>query len=193
MSKLSAEALARFDAIAASHVGDDLPGLVAAASRGDQVHVAAFGSLSIGGAPLQRDSLFRISSTTKPITAAATMALIDEGLLRLDESIERLLPELANRQVLRRMDGPLDDTVWANRPITVRDLLTFTFGFGMSVTTDGPTAGSFGWDGGLGTSWLVDPTRDLAMVVLTQVMFSGPDGMQAVHTELRDATRSAST
>jgi CubicO group peptidase (beta-lactamase class C family) len=388
MSELSAEGLAKFSAVAASHIGDDMPGLVALVAHGDQVHVDALGSLSIGGPPARRDSLFRISSTTKPITAAATMALVDDGLLHLDESIDRLLPELANRQVLRRMDGPLDDTDPVTRPVTVRDLLTFTFGFGMvmemfsapepwpvvaaandlllttfgppepakapdpdtwiaalgtlpllaqpgerwlyntsaqvlgvliaraagmpiadvlrtrlfeplgmtdnmfwtpdvdrlatsyaptpdglvvwdkpdgawstppafgdgaagllstvddllkfarlflrggngvlsadsvaqmtqpqltpaqvafgglgsdffadsswgfgtSVTTSGPTAGSFGWDGGLGTSWIVDPVRDLATIVLTQVMFSGPDGMQAVHTELRDAARAA--
>jgi CubicO group peptidase (beta-lactamase class C family) len=131
MSELSAEGLAKFSAVAASHIGDDMPGLVALVAHGDQVHVDALGSLSIGGAPVHRDSLFRISSTTKPITAAATMALVDEGILRLDESIERLLPELANRRVLRRMDGPLDDTVPATRAVTVRDLLTFTFGFGM--------------------------------------------------------------
>ncbi len=386
--ELSAEGLAKFSAVAASHIGDDLPGLVALVAHGNQIHIDALGSLSVGGKPVQRDSLFRISSTTKPITAAATMALVDEGLLDLNEPVDRLLPELANRQVLRRMDGPLDDTVPANRPITVRDLLTFTFGFGMvvemfaapepwpvvaaandlqlttfgppepakapdpdtwiaalgslpllaqpgerwlyntsaqvlgvliaraagmpiadvlrtrlfeplgmtdtafstrdvdrlatsyaptpdglvvwdepsgawstppafgdgaaglvstaedllkfaqlflrggdgvlspesvaqitrpqltpeqlarggmgpdffadsswgfamSVTTDGPTAGSFGWDGGLGTSWIVDPVRDLVTIVLTQVMFSGPDGMQPVHTELRDAARAA--
>jgi CubicO group peptidase (beta-lactamase class C family) len=388
MPALSAEGLAKFSAVAASHIGDDMPGLVALVAHRDQVHADAVGSLSIAGAPVRRDSLFRISSTTKPITATAAMALVDEGLLHLDESIERLLPELADRRVLRRMDGPLDDTIPANRPITVRDLLTFTFGFGMlmemfaapepwpvvtaandlqlttfgppepakapdpdtwiaalgslpllaqpgerwlyntsaqvlgvlvaraagmpfadvlrtrifeplgmtnttfwtsdverlatsyvptpeglvvwdepagawstppafgdgaagllstaddllkfaqlflrggnsvlsaaaveqmthpqltpaqlafgglgpdffadsswgfgmSVTTEGPTAGSFGWDGGLGTSWIVDPVRDLVTIVLTQVMFGGPDGMQAVHTELRDAARAA--
>jgi CubicO group peptidase (beta-lactamase class C family) len=82
---------------------------------------------------VRRDSLFRIASTTKPITGAATMALVDEGLLSLDEPVTRLLPELASPRVLRRMDGPLDDTVAASRDITVRDLLTFTFGFGLHV------------------------------------------------------------
>jgi CubicO group peptidase (beta-lactamase class C family) len=51
--------------------------------------------------------------------------------VRLDEPVDRLLPELAGRQVLKRLDGPLDDTVPANRPITVRDLLTFRMGFGV--------------------------------------------------------------
>ena len=68
---------------------------------------------------------------TKPMTAATILSLIDEGLLDLDGPIEELLPELADRRVLRRADGPLDDTVPALRPITVRDLLTFTWGFGM--------------------------------------------------------------
>jgi CubicO group peptidase (beta-lactamase class C family) len=119
-------------AAAARHVGDeDVPGLVALVAHGDEVHVEALGTLSIGGAPVRRDSLFRIASTTKPITAAVTMALIDEGLIGLDEPVDRLLPELAERRVLRRPDGPLNDTVPATRPITVYDLLTFTFGFGM--------------------------------------------------------------
>ena len=80
---------------------------------------------------MARDSIFRIASTTKPITAAVTLALAAEGLIGLDEPVDRLLPELAGRRVLRAMDGPLDDTVPAARAITVRDLLTFTFGFGM--------------------------------------------------------------
>jgi CubicO group peptidase (beta-lactamase class C family) len=60
------------------------------------------------------------------------MALVDEGLIGLDEPVDRLLPELADRRVLTRPDGPLDETIPAERPITTRDLLTFTFGFGMA-------------------------------------------------------------
>ena len=128
---LTADGLARFSAAAAAHVGDEtVPGLVALVARGDQVHAEALGSLSIGGPAVRRDSLFRIASVTKPVTGAATLALVREGLLSLDEPVGRLLPELAAPRVLRRMDGPLGDTVPARRPITVRDLLTFTFGFG---------------------------------------------------------------
>lgn len=134
MSGLSTVGLERLAEVAASHVGPDLvPGLVALVASGDDVHVETLGELSIGGPPLRRDSLFRIASTTKPITGAVTMALVDEGLLSLDEPVTRLLPELASPRVLRRMDGPLDDTVAAEREITVRDLLTFTFGFGMHI------------------------------------------------------------
>jgi CubicO group peptidase (beta-lactamase class C family) len=129
---LTAEGLARVGRVAATNIGDGkVPGLIALVARGEQVHVEALGSLSIGGPPVQRDSLWRISSMTKPVTGAATMALVGEGLLALDEPVDRLLPELANPRVLRHMDGPLDDTVPADRAIMVRDLLTFTFGFGM--------------------------------------------------------------
>ncbi|MGN6793716.1 MAG: serine hydrolase domain-containing protein [Streptosporangiaceae bacterium] len=140
--QLTAEGLERLHEVAAGQVGDDrIPGLVALVARGDQVHVESLGTLSIGGAPVERDSLFRIASTSKPITAAATLALVDEGLLDLDEPVDRLLPELADRRVLIRMDAPLDETAPADRQVTARDLLTFTFGFGMVLemfTTPGP-------------------------------------------------------
>lgn len=131
---LTKAGLDRFDAIAASHVGDtEVPGLVALVSHGDDVHVTALGTLAIGGRPVERTSLFRIASTTKPITAAVTLALVREGLLGLDDPVDDLLPELAGRRVLRRMDGPLNDTVPARGQVTVRGLLTFTFGFGMTA------------------------------------------------------------
>ncbi|HUA03415.1 MAG TPA: serine hydrolase domain-containing protein [Solirubrobacteraceae bacterium] len=124
----------RVRAAAEPHVGDErVPGLVALVARGDDVWVEALGTLAIGGAPVKRDSLFRIASTSKPITAAVTLAVIEEGLIGLDEPVDRLLPELARRRVLVRPDGPLSssNTVPAERAITTRDLLTFTFGFGM--------------------------------------------------------------
>jgi CubicO group peptidase (beta-lactamase class C family) len=134
MSGLSMAGLERLSEVAASHVGPNrVPGLVAVAASGDDEYVEALGALSIDGPAVRRDSLFRIASTTKPITGAVTMALVDEGALSLDEPVTRLLPELASPRVLRRMDGQLDDTVAATREITVRDLLTFTFGFGMDV------------------------------------------------------------
>ncbi len=93
---LTADGLRRLHSVVAEQVGDELvPGLVALVARGDQVHVEAQGTLSLGGAPVARDSLFRIASTTKPITAAVTLALVGEGLIELDEPVDRLLPELA--------------------------------------------------------------------------------------------------
>jgi CubicO group peptidase (beta-lactamase class C family) len=131
---LNREIVERVHQAAARHVGDAaVPGLVALVARGEDVHVEALGRLTIGGAPVTRDSIFRIASMTKPITAVATLALIEEGLLSLDEPVDRLLPELAGRRVLARIDGPLEQTVPATRAITTRDLLTFTFGFGAAL------------------------------------------------------------
>jgi CubicO group peptidase (beta-lactamase class C family) len=100
-------------------------------SRRGEMHVDAIGTTAVGGRdPMRRDTIFRIASLTKPITAAAAMILVEECKLRLDEPIDRWLPELASRKVLKRIDGPLDDTVPAKRPITLRDLLTFRLGIG---------------------------------------------------------------
>jgi CubicO group peptidase (beta-lactamase class C family) len=108
----------------------EMPGLVAVVSRGADVHVEALGALSFGGSPIQRDSIFRIASMTKPITAAAAMILVEECRLRLDDPVDEFLPELANRKVLRRLEALLDDVLPAKRAITLRDLLTFRWGFG---------------------------------------------------------------
>jgi CubicO group peptidase (beta-lactamase class C family) len=108
----------------------DVPGIVTLISRRGEMHVDAIGAQAAGGDPIRRDTIFRISSLTKPIVAAATMILVEECKLRLDEPVDRLLPELADRTVLRRLDGPLRDTMPASRPITVRDLLTMRMGFG---------------------------------------------------------------
>jgi CubicO group peptidase (beta-lactamase class C family) len=110
----------------------EVPGIVTLVSRRGEVHVEALGTKAVGGSdPMQRATIFRIASMTKPITAAATMILVEECKLRLDEPVDRWLPELADRKVLKRLDGPLDDTVPAKRPITVRDLLTLRMGFGL--------------------------------------------------------------
>jgi CubicO group peptidase (beta-lactamase class C family) len=94
------------------------------------VHVDVIGRQTLEGAAMQRDTIFRISSMTKPIVAAATLVLIEECKLRLDDAVDAFLPELSERRVLTRLDSPIDDTVPAERPISVRDLLTFRLGFG---------------------------------------------------------------
>jgi CubicO group peptidase (beta-lactamase class C family) len=109
----------------------DAPGVVAAVGRGDEGYVAAAGGMAVGGPPMRPDTLFRIASITKPVTAAVVLSLAEDGLLGLEEPVDRLLPELADRRVLRRPDGPLTDTIRAERAVTTRDLLTFTWGFGM--------------------------------------------------------------
>ncbi len=135
-SGLSRARLARMHDVMAGFVErGEVPGLVALVSRRGAAHVDAIGTLAIGGDPIQRDTIFRISSMTKPITAAATMLLVEECKLRLDDPVGGLLPELADRKVLMRLDAPLDETVPARRSITVRDLLTFRMGFGQVMAS----------------------------------------------------------
>jgi CubicO group peptidase (beta-lactamase class C family) len=129
---LSKTRLGRMHDVMTGHVeAGDLPGMVTLVSRRGEIHVDAIGHIAIDGAPMQRDTIFRISSMTKPVTAVAAMILVEECKLRLDEPVDRWLPELADRRVLRAIDAPVDDTVAAKRAITLRDLLTFRLGYGM--------------------------------------------------------------
>jgi CubicO group peptidase (beta-lactamase class C family) len=131
-SGLSTARLRRMHDVMARHVADGrMPGLVTLVSRRGETHVDAIGTLAFGAsAPMRRDTIFRIASMTKPITAVAAMILVEECVLRLDEPVDRFLPELADRRVLTRVDAELHDTVPAPRSITLRDLLTFRAGFG---------------------------------------------------------------
>ncbi|MFI5031735.1 MAG: serine hydrolase domain-containing protein [Reyranellales bacterium] len=127
----SRDRLARLHHGLAAHVAAaDMPGVVALVSRHGEVHVEAAGTQSFDGPPMKRDTIFRIASMTKPVIAAVTLMLVEEGKLRLDDPVDAFLPELADRKVLGSIDGAVDDTVPARRPITARDLLTFTFGMG---------------------------------------------------------------
>jgi CubicO group peptidase (beta-lactamase class C family) len=132
MTGLVKSGLERMHRVLAGHIERrDIPGLVALVGRHDDVHVETLGTLFPGDSPpMQRDTIFRIASITKPVTAVAAMILIEDCKLRLDDSVEPWLPELANRRVLKSVASQLDDTVPAARAITVRDLLTSRMGFG---------------------------------------------------------------
>jgi len=150
---LTAAGLTGLHAAAERHVGEEkVPGLVALVASGGQVHVEALGRLAVGGPAVARDSIFRIASTTKPITAAATLALAAEGLLGLDEPVDRLLPELAGRRVLRRADGPLDDTVPA--AFCPGSSTAARGGFARRSTTAARSAGTADW---ARPGWLTRP------------------------------------
>lgn len=114
------------------------PGVVGLVAHGSFVETVVLGKMAFGnGGDMRRDTIFRIASMTKPVTATAVMMLIEQGKFRLDEPVDRLLPELANRRVLRRLDAEVDDTVPARRPLTVEDLLTFRCGLGMVLAPPG--------------------------------------------------------
>jgi CubicO group peptidase (beta-lactamase class C family) len=117
-----------------------VPGLVAAVGRGDQMNVVVLGDDAVDGRPMVEDALFRIASITKPMIAALALTFVADGTLELDEPVGELLPELASPVVVRSMTGPVDDTVPASRPITLRHLLTSTNGHGFPSDFSAPVA-----------------------------------------------------
>jgi CubicO group peptidase (beta-lactamase class C family) len=109
----------------------EMPGLVALVSHRDDVRIETLGTQAFDDpTPMKPDTIFRIASLTKLIAAAAAMILVEDCKMRLDDSIEPWLPELANRRVLKSIASEVDDTVPAQRAITLRDLLTYRMGFG---------------------------------------------------------------
>jgi len=116
----------------------EMPGLVALVSHEDEAYVETLGTLSFESTSLmKRDTIFRIASLTKLITAVAAMILVEDCKIRLDESIDAWLPELSGRRVLRQISSGVDDTVPALRAITLRDLLTYRMGFGSVMAAPG--------------------------------------------------------
>jgi len=112
--------------------------------RGRIVHAAGAGVRDLDdGRPVQRDTLFRIASMSKPVTSVAALSLLDEGRFALDDPITRWAPEFADVRVLRSPTGPLGETEPAARPITFGDLLTHRSGL---------TYGDF-WPGALAEAY----------------------------------------
>lgn len=112
--------------------GGRMPGYVAAIRFRDEVEVRAGGRTAVEpeSSPMAEDTLFRIASVTKPMGAALTLSLVQDSALALEDPISRWLPEGASPRVLTRPDAPLEQTTKAERPITVRHLLTMTSGWG---------------------------------------------------------------
>jgi len=115
-----------------------VPGMVAgvrsrqARSEGYDTEVFATGLLAVGSSePMTEDTPFRIASLSKPLLGVLAASLLRDGIFGLEDAIETWAPELANPRVLARPDGPLDETVAAERPITIHDLLTLTHGLGV--------------------------------------------------------------
>jgi len=138
-----------------------VPGAVVGVSQDGVVSIEAAGATETsGGTAMRADMLARISSNTKPMAAVLTLSLAEEGTLGLDDPVERLVPELADRRVLRRLDGPLEDTVPAERPVTIKDLLTMRLGFGFVFEADCPAvAAATSAELGIGPPRPVDPAH----------------------------------
>jgi CubicO group peptidase (beta-lactamase class C family) len=135
---LDAAAQALGETIAAG----DLSGAITLIWRkGQEVQLACQGMRNLEtGAPMERDTLFRIASMTKPITTVAAMMLVEEGKLSLDDPITRWAPEFKDMVVLNDPTGPLDQVSPATRDITVDDLMTHRAGLAYGFTSQGPIA-----------------------------------------------------
>jgi CubicO group peptidase (beta-lactamase class C family) len=100
-----------------------VPGAAALVARGEDIEIVGVGEV-------EPDSIVRLASITKPITAAAVMLLVDDGLVALGDPVARWLPELASPRVVRTPQSAIDDVVPVARPITVEDVLSFSAGWG---------------------------------------------------------------
>jgi CubicO group peptidase (beta-lactamase class C family) len=137
------EALAQASApiVSAIEAGDLAGAVTLIWRKGEVARVEAHGRRNIeAGTPMERNTLFRIASMTKPITSVAVLMLIEEGKLSLSDPITRWAPEFSNMRVLKAADGPLDETYPAPRDITVEDLLTHRAGLAYGFTSVGPIA-----------------------------------------------------
>jgi CubicO group peptidase (beta-lactamase class C family) len=179
-----------------TYVGNgSVPGAVGLIACGERTEVAIAGSIAVDGASMTRDSIFRLASITKPITAAAVMMLAEDGRITLDDPVSQWLPELATPSVVRTPASAVDDVVPAARPITVFDLLSSRGGYGFasdftlpavqrlfSVQKDGREPRSFPapdvWMAELarvpllyqpGEAWLYDTCSNLQGVLVARV------------------------
>ena len=153
-----------------------LSGAVTLVWRNGQVaDVTVVGKRDIAaGAPMTRDTLFRIASMTKPITSVAALMLIEEGKLRLDDPITKWMPEFKDLKVLKDAQGPVEDTYPAPRDITVDDLMTHRSGFAYGFTSVGPIA--FAYQKALGDVLNNDLEPDAWLKALGALPLSYPPG-----------------
>ena len=117
----------------------------------EHAHTVGGGTLSLARPqPVDENSLFRIYSMSKPITGMATMILIDDGKLGLDQPLHEILPLFRDMRVLVDPAGALENTVPAERPITIRQLLTHTAGLGYQIISKGPLLAAYNQNGLVG-------------------------------------------
>jgi CubicO group peptidase (beta-lactamase class C family) len=130
------DALGRLDSVFAERVeAGRMAGIVyAVAHHGRLVHQSAIGHADIEtGRAMAPDTVFRLASMTKPITAIALMMLHEEGRFALDDPLSALLPAFADIKVLRALDAAPDDVVDLDRPITIRHILQHSAGLGLGL------------------------------------------------------------
>jgi enterochelin esterase family protein len=127
---VSSERLRRIDDVVRRHIDEcRIAGAVTlVARRGRVVHFAAHGQMDLEAKrPMARDTVFRMASSTKPVTGVAVMMLVEEGKVRLADPVAKFIPEFKDLKVAVERDAKVE-TVAAERAVTIRDLLTHTSG-----------------------------------------------------------------
>jgi CubicO group peptidase (beta-lactamase class C family) len=154
----------------------DLSGFVTLIWRkGEELQFNALGQRDIAsGAPMTRDTLFRIASMTKPITSVAALMLMEEGKLRLDDPISKWMPEFTDMRVLKDAQGPVEDTYPAPRAITIEDLMTHRSGLAYGFTSIGPIA--YAYQKALGDVLTNQMGPDAWLAALAKLPLSYPPG-----------------
>ncbi|HEY2675817.1 MAG TPA: serine hydrolase domain-containing protein [Steroidobacteraceae bacterium] len=143
MLPLSHESIERMAEPARNAVATgDIPGVVCLVwQRGELLQIEAVGLRNIEARlPVERDTIFRIASMSKPVTTAVALRLVEQGAMRLEDPITKWAPEFSEMRVLRQPGGSLDDTYPAPRPITIEDLMTHRSGLSYGFTAKGPLA-----------------------------------------------------
>ncbi len=134
--------------------------------------------------PMTRDTIFRIASMTKPVTTAAALMLMEEGLFSLEDPIVKWAPEFAHMKVLRDSEGPLDDTYPAARAITFDDLMTHRAGLAYAFTSVGPIAHAH--QRALGDVLATPTSPDSWMAALANLPLSYPPGERFHYSHATD-------
>jgi CubicO group peptidase (beta-lactamase class C family) len=117
----------------------ELAGAATLICRGDSVRVACVGVRDLESRlPVERETIFRIASMTKPVTSTLALMLFEEGRFRLEDPITRFAPEFKHMRVLLSPEGSLEDSCDAEKPITFNDLLIHCAGFSYSEFHRGP-------------------------------------------------------
>jgi CubicO group peptidase (beta-lactamase class C family) len=165
----SPERLKRLDAYIQGLVDQGhLPGAITMVARhGKIVSYETFGKKAIGGAPMTKDTLFRIYSQTKPVTGVAMMILFEEGKWRLDDPVAKFVPELANLKVYKGQnpDGTFITEPAARAP-TMREIMSHTGGFAYGLRTDQPVEKAYRDSGLLGSKTQAEFLTTLAKLPL---------------------------
>jgi CubicO group peptidase (beta-lactamase class C family) len=164
----------------------DLSGFVTLIWRGgEEIQFNALGHRDIeAGAPMTRDTIFRIASMTKPVTTVAAMMLLEEGKLKLDDPITKWAPEFADMKVLKSATGPVEDVYPSPRDITVEDLMTHRAGLAYGFTSIGPIA--YAHQKALGDVLTSDMGPDAWMKALAGLPLSYPPGERFHYSHATD-------